>query len=484
MRGWVVWITALVASAVLFARCSPEDSARAVKRFQEQLQAVLEPLQRRAQVGVLVADGMGRQYFRLGAESLLVPASTLKLFWSAAVLAVLGDTATVRTRLFAEAAPDAHGVIRGNLYLVGGGDPLLGVQDLEELAAFLVRRGVRRITGSVVADGSLFDRQRDRLVYSGDRDVVEPLPPITALGLERNSVRVLVSVVRGRAVAQTVPVSPAFVVDVSGVRVGKRYRRRGVWLQAQSRMQGKVQQIVVRGHVADAGLWSLEVPIMQPELAAAATLWQRLKAAGIVVEGGFAEGICPRTAVLLAERERPVLELLARVNKESDNVVAEHLFKLLGATAAGEGSDADKARRLLQGLLARWGIPCQGCQFRDGSGLSRQNRVSAADLVALLVSLSQTPFAESFRQSLAVAGIDGTLRRRLQSSEAYGRVWAKTGTLRNASALAGYALTADGSPLVFALLSFGAIRNAKAVEDSVVALMARFSFCSDAAQSR
>jgi len=450
------------------------------------VQALVEQLQQRARVGVLVSDVAGRRYFEHGAEQLLVPASVTKLFWSVAALAVLGDSAVIRTALYADALPRADGTLSGNLYLVGGGDALLTVQELEELAAQLVRRGVRRITGAVLGDGTLFDGQRTRLQYSGDSDPVEPLPPITALGFNRNEVRVLVSATGRRVTAQTIPVSPGFVVDVSGVRIrkGARRGRQRVVLSARSVMRRGVQYIVVSGWIAARGTWSLGVPMEKPEVAAAATLVQRLRAAGIRVEGGFGEGKCPPGATLLGLWERPLAELLAAVNKESDNFVAEHLFKLLGARAAGSGTHAERARRLLQALLSRWGIPCQGCALWDGSGLSRRNRVSAADVVGMLRAVFQLPIADALCRSLSIAGVDGTLKQRLQQTQAQARVWAKTGTLRNASALAGYVLTADGDPLVFAILSFGVVSRAKALEDSLVATLARFSFCGAGTQSR
>lgn len=459
----------------LWARCAAEDSAAALGQLRGYLQSLVHVLEQRAQVGVVIADAMGRWGFEHNADAALVPASTTKLFWTAAALALLGDTAVVRTRLVADAPVGADGVVRGNLYLIGGGDALLTVHDLEALAEQLVRRGVRRITGALLADGSLFDGQRFRVHYSGDADVVEPLPPITALGFERNQIRVLVSVVRGRLTAQTVPLSPAFRLDVSGVRVvAASVRAR---LSARSVLRGSVQSIVLRGRVPHRGTWSLLVPMERPEAAAAATLLYRLRAAGVSVEGGYGEGRCSGPAVVLAECVRPLSEVLAAINKESDNFVAEHLFKLLGATAPQGGSQVERARLFLQRLLGRWGIACRRCQLWDGSGLSRRNRVSAADLVSLLRSVEQQPFRALFRQSLAIGGIDGTLRRRLVLPEVAGRVWAKTGTLRNASALAGYVLTANEEPCVFAILSFGTVAQAKAVEDSIVTALARFRFC-------
>lgn len=466
-------------TTVLAARCTDRDSAEALGQFQAHVQELLRSVERWARVGVVIADGSGRPYVAHNPEVPLVPASVTKLFWSAAALALMGDTATVRTRVLADAPVDAAGVVRGNLYLVGGGDAMLTVQELEELAAELVRRGVRRVTGAVLGDGSFFDGQRSRMQYSGDRELVQPLPPITALGFNRNEVRILISAVRGRVTAQTVPFSPAFVVDVSAVRV-LRYRKRrqpSVRLSAQSTMQGMVQRIVLRGWVVPNGMWSLSVPMELPEAATAGTFLQRLRAAGVQVDGGFGVGVKPRDGVVLGEYRRPLAELLSVVNKESDNFLAEHLFKLVGAMAEGQGTHAEKARSFLQALLYRWGIPCAECWFADGSGLSRRNRVSAAAVVGLLARVRQMSFAQLFQQSLAIAGVDGTLRRRLVGTELAGQVTAKTGTLRDASGLAGYTRTADGEPIVFAILSFGNVRGAKAVEDSLVAAIGRFSFC-------
>jgi len=468
--------------ALVWARCGAEDSAVALAQLQARLRVLVQALERQAQVGVVVSDARGTRYFEHNAEVGLVPASTTKLFWTAAALALLGDTAFLRTRIFADAPLGADGVLRGNLYVVGGGDAILTVQDLESLAEQLWRRGLRRVTGALLADGSLFDGQRWRLQYSGDHDVVQPLPPITALSFERNQVRVLVTVVRGRVTAQTVPLSPAFRVELSGVRVQgfvprKQRRKPASWLRARCVLRGHVHHIVLQGRLIGEGSWSLLVPVERPEVAVAGTLLQRLQAVGVSVEGGFGEGICRRPVTLLAEVARPLVEVLAVINKESDNFVAEHLFKLLGTLGAGGRGQAEQARQLLGALLARWGVPCRMCQLWDGSGLSRRNRVSAAELVGLLSAVGRLPFGGLFQRSLAVSGVDGTLKHRLKAEETIERVWAKTGTLRNASALAGYVLMGENEPWVFAILSFGNVRRAKAVEDSIAATLARFSFC-------
>ena len=438
-----------------------------------ELRAHLAELGRSARIGFAVYSLTHQQwYVAEQADEPLIPASTLKLFWSAAALELLGDTATLRTRVCTDGVLLPDGELRGNLYLIGGGDPLLQLEDLEDLVGQLRQRGITRITGSVIADGSFFDGERWRPQYSGDTEVVEPLPPITALGFNRNRVRVLLQANRGRITAQTVPLSPAFqlVVRVSPVR---SRRRHSVHVSSRVLPSG-VQQILLSGRILSGRVYSLEVPMENPEFATAATFADRLRMGGIEVSGGGATGRAPAGVVELAEVRRSLRELLLLVNKRSDNFVAEHLFKLIGARAAVPGTaQAERARQYLQQQLWRWAIACRECRFRDGSGLSRNNRLSTRELVCLLEQIWRQPYGGTFWSSLPVAGVDGTLEKRFRNTEAVGRVWAKTGTLRNASGLAGYAMTEFGELLAFAVLTTGNVRRAKALEDSLIVQLLR-----------
>jgi D-alanyl-D-alanine carboxypeptidase/D-alanyl-D-alanine-endopeptidase (penicillin-binding protein 4) len=438
-----------------------------------ELRAHLAVLGRSARVGFAVYSLTHQQwYITERADEPLIPASTLKLFWSAAALELLGDTAILRTRVCTDGVLLPDGELRGNLYLIGGGDPLLRLEDLEELVAQLRQRGVVRISGSVIADGSLFDGERWRPHYSGDAEVVEPLPPITALGFNRNRVRVLVQANRGKITAQTVPLSPAFQLVVR-LSLARSRQRHGVHVSTRVLPSG-VQQILLSGRIPPGSTFSAEVMVENPEFATAATFWERLRAGGIQVHGGFATGRAPAGVVELAVLNRPLQELLLLVNKRSDNFVAEHLFKLIGARAAVPGTaQAERARRYLQQQLWQWAIACNECRFRDGSGLSRNNRISARELVCLLEQVWRKPYGGAFWSSLPVAGVDGTLEKRFRTTEAVGRVWAKTGTLRNASGLAGYAMTEFGELLAFAVLSTGNVRHAKALEDSLIVQLLR-----------
>jgi D-alanyl-D-alanine carboxypeptidase/D-alanyl-D-alanine-endopeptidase (penicillin-binding protein 4) len=128
------------------------------------------------------------------------------------------------------------------------------------------------------------------------------------------------------------------------------------------------------------------------------------------------------------------------------------MLRLLGARRRGDGS-VEAGRSVVRETLAKWGVAAQGWSLQDGSGLARTDVLSAHDLVSLLVAMDRHPHAQVFRETLPVAGVDGTLRRRMKGTTAEGRVTAKTGTLRQANALAGYLTTRRGERLVFAVLA-------------------------------
>jgi D-alanyl-D-alanine carboxypeptidase/D-alanyl-D-alanine-endopeptidase (penicillin-binding protein 4) len=155
-------------------------------------------------------------------------------------------------------------------------------------------------------------------------------------------------------------------------------------------------------------------------------------------------------------------ELIKSVNKESRNLYAECLLRLLGARLTGEGSTA--AGHLAVGeFLRRQGVRTEGWGLEDGSGLSRANVVTPAGLVDLLAAMDRHPHAAAFRDSLPVAGADGTLKARMRGNVATGRVVAKTGTLALVNALAGYVTTARGERLAFAALASGQLKPADAM---------------------
>ena len=176
-----------------------------------------------------------------------------------------------------------------------------------------------------------------------------------------------------------------------------------------------------------------------PALAAGSLLRQSLEAAGVAVRGRTRTGVLTTSGLPLAQDvSEPLADVVRFMGRESDNYTAETLVKQLGAVYAGRGSTA-AGTRVIRAALAEAGIPLAGVRLADGSGLSGLDRLTAAAVVALLeAGLESGELRDAFLQSLAVAGVDGTLEDRLRARPARGQVIAKTGTTRLASALSGF----------------------------------------------
>jgi len=481
----------------------------------------------------------GEVLYERNADKPLTPASTTKLFSTATLYAMRGGGADLITDVRTEGTVDASGILDGDLFLVGCGDALLTITDIDRLAEQLERLGIKKITGGVYGDGYVFDSDVHRSSYSGDNEDVEPLPPITALSLQRGTIAITASASRsGQVILNMQPASDGIelvnAVQVSAgksrsriatparqvpsrskprKKVGRRVRRtrgraevlapdyermaqqvgdaprlrRGrssrrvirsiARLSASSSVLANgIQRIVVAGRISPGTSTTVYASSSKPALIAAGALRQRLRGRGIVVLGPLGERAHTSKSASIASVRRPLVELASIVNKKSDNYLAEHVFKMCGAAAGARPSNARSSTQCVVGVLDSLRVPRLGCVLNDGSGLSRRNQTSASTQVALLQRIASQPWADEYKATLAVAGADGTIRKRLIGTFAANNVNAKTGTLRNVSALSGYVTTRDGEPLAFALISNGnSVSSYKYTEDMAALVLASFS---------
>lgn len=212
--------------------------------------------------------------------------------------------------------------------------------------------------------------------------------------------------------------------------------------------------------------------VSDPAAAAGRAFRSALVAAGVTVDGGTKKGTAAAGSVRLARVVSPRMTwLVTRMNRVSDNFIAESLMKVLGARELGEGTTAAGARVVVAALRAR-GVPMKGVRIVDGSGLSLYDRLTARALAALLISAWNDPDVRwELLESLPLAGVNGTLEDRLEREPAYASVRAKTGTTSNASALSGYVRRR----IVFAILQNGdpiPWSSARAGQDRFVQVLA------------
>lgn len=346
----------------------------------------------------------------------LVPASNTKIVTSLLALEMLGKDHQFVTTLASD-APIADGALQGNLYLKGSGDPSLKSTDIEQLIKTLRQQGVARVEGDFCCDRDEFDHEGFSAGTTIDDLGEEWFNPIGAL-----------------------------VVDHKALDLHPR------------------NEVAFTDSAKMNGMFCDGVPL----------LTGLLKKYDIALKGSVTFGRCGEGNVLAQHTSEKLPVLLQNMMKESDNLYADCLFKKVGAVRYGVPGTNQKGAALLKEFLAtNLGMQPDEMKFVDGSGLSRYNLVSAHQLVEFLVWASRQPYAQEFRESLSIAGIDGTLKERMQAIASW--VYAKTGTLGGVLALSGFIDNA----LVFSILCNGFISPSaytapckREIEDAICLLLA------------
>jgi len=354
--------------------------------------------------GALAVDlDTGARIYGLRAGTPRMPASVEKLYTSATALRRMGASTRLQTEILATANPDAEGVIDGNLYLRGNGDPTFGASAMKRLAGELDDAGIATVTGRVVGDESAFDLRRG--VPSSGYALTSEVGPLSALTYNR-------------------------------------------------------------------GMTGMRSPFWQPNPAkfAAKAFTRALRHRGIDVARSAQAGVAPGDAEPMGLwRSHSLGVLLRDMNLPSDNFMAETLAKVLGARY-GDGGTTTEGAAVMRAEMDELGI---GPSLVDGSGLSRSDRTSPRDVVTLLETMDEEI---AFTGSLAIAGRNGTLEDRMRGTAAQDRCQAKTGTLRDVSALAGYCTTLNGRSVAFAILMNAVYPyGARQLQDRMLNALVRYS---------
>ncbi len=404
----------------------------------------------------------------------LNPASNMKLLTSAAALAKLGPEYRFSTRVLAERGPERRGKVRGDLCLVGGGDPVLETDDLEHLADDVRAAGVREVSGDLVVDDYRFDDVRLGSGWEWDDEPFYYAAQISALSVNRGIVTIAARPGPQAGAPADVRIEPVAgeVSVVSEVRTGPEGSESRL---VAARLRGS-NELRVTGSVPVGAAEPVRQvrTIENPQRYAGALFRKLLQDRGVRVRGRITRRPAPSGAVEVATRPSPPLaEIAALLNKPSDNLVAEMLLKEIGYRHRGVGS-AEAGSAAIEAWLREIGINPAGMRVADGSGLSRHDLVTARLVSSLLLHAEGQPWHAAFLASLPIGGVDGTLRNRMRSTAAAQRVLAKTGTLSNVSALSGYVTTTGGRRMVFSVLinHHGGPISAKRVEDTIAVALA------------
>jgi len=453
----------LFAALVVLGILAGAGAAQAASSSLEQaIQAVASDGPRaRAQLGVhVVAVRTGRVIYSRNATKKFMVASNEKLVTAATALDALGEGYRFRTSVYADGRL-ADGVLQGNLVLRGGGDPTIGGRYEEESASDIFRRwarvlkakGIGRVAGDVVADDTFFDGVHRHPDWSDYPAWKWYYACVSGLAIDDNCVVVTVKPASAAPSLAVLSIDPpsAPVRLVNGCKTSAK--RHSIWFD---RAAGS-EQVRVGGYVRlGTKGYSHQVAVARPSLHAAVAFGRALQAEGISVEGvarlrRSGEALPVLSNRPLCQRETELVPVLSTMLKRSHNHYAEQVIKTVGAETKGVGSWRAGLGRAAE-MLRRLGFDESDFSLADGSGLSRGNRLTPSFVTGLLLHMEQSPYADTFRSLLAVAGQDGTLSGRLREEPYAGNVRAKTGYLNGVGALSGYATTRSGIRVAFSIL--------------------------------
>jgi D-alanyl-D-alanine carboxypeptidase/D-alanyl-D-alanine-endopeptidase (penicillin-binding protein 4) len=413
----------------------------------------------RARASILV-QGIddGRIIYSHDADDLLNPASNVKLFTAAAALSRLGPDYRWNTDFLIREPMKPNGEVK-DLYVRGNGDPLLTTEKLYEIVGQLYHQGLRNITGNLYIDDTYFDGERVGPGFDQETSDKAYLAPTGALSLNWNSIEIdaFPGTDAGTpARIELEPQSDYFVVDSQATTVAERGRGR-IKAKVSFDTRENKQKVEIDGRLPlnkpGQQFWK---KVDRPDLYVGYTLKALFQQRGIKIKGRVKAVTTPTPTdakVLYTYESEPLDLAVRKMDKTSSNFIAEQLIKCLGAEVKGTPGSWEKGIEAVEDFLEEVGLPRGSYVMKNGSGLNDTNRFSAAQVVKLLrYMVKRFNMAPEYLASLGVVGKDGTVRSRMEGTEAAGRIRAKTGTLESVTALSGVVESLGGQHFVFSVL--------------------------------
>jgi D-alanyl-D-alanine carboxypeptidase/D-alanyl-D-alanine-endopeptidase (penicillin-binding protein 4) len=499
---------------------SPRDARlTALRRDIDSLST--QPEFRNAHWGILIVDPeSGDTLYSRNAGKLFMPASNMKIITGAVALAQLGPDFRFRTA-FAARGHLCGGTLHGDLVVSGRGDPSISdamrgdaLLPMREIADSLSARGIRRITGRVIAGDTAFPEARLGYGWSWD-DLSEPYSAgvdelffnegagrIAVAGGARAGARVTASVLpASRYPVLRIDARTAFPPESAVMGSGSAPVSASAGSALQVTLDTASRALVISGWISPGAVDTIRLAFPDQRAAYLGALGHALRERGIRVDGqtthgaqmargagcanmasngsapGMHHGSMSALDTLFTYESLPLREILPAMEKPSQNQIAEILLRTIGLERTGIGR-ADSGAAIVGRQLLAWGAEPDGFIVRDGSGLSRYNYLSPETIVRTLAAIRQDTAFAAFYDALPIAGVDGTIAGRMRGTPAEGNVRAKTGFVANARSLSGYVTTADGRTLIFSALCNNwtvPVRVVERVQDAIAVRLAQLT---------
>jgi len=465
-------ISLLLAYLLLFCVSSAVAQQKTLPELQARIKEVLaKPELSSAMVGIKVVSlDNGRVLFEENATKLLRPASNMKLYTVAAALDRLSPDYRFSTSVYAAARPDAAGVVHGNLTIYGRGDPSIAARfnngdyfkGIDDLALRIVAAGVKRVEGDIVGDESYFVGPKYGSGWNWEDLTWYYGAEITPLTANDNALDLFIK--PGAAIGQpasitTGPPDPLLTI-VNKVTTSAKGVKREFSIH---RGLGE-NTITITGSIPleDRG-YTGGIGISHPGLLFVYMLRSSLAQKGVTITGASRISVSSNAVQneIATLQSPPFSVIAAQTLKPSQNLYTELILRTLGkvapppppiTTSSLPQTSDELGLEAVKAFLKTVGLRPEELVLDDGSGLSRNDMITAEASVQLLTFMSKHRYATVFRDALPIGGVDGTLRNRFKGTPAENNVRAKTGSLSSAASLGGYMTTAGGEKLAFSIM--------------------------------
>ncbi|MHC4396248.1 MAG: D-alanyl-D-alanine carboxypeptidase/D-alanyl-D-alanine endopeptidase [Planctomycetota bacterium] len=430
------------------------------------------PLQKKTRFSIhIVKADSGKIVYGHNANRALVPASNMKIIVTAAALKYLGSNYEYKTRV---------GLWDNTLVITGSGDPLLGDKVIdakygrkkdwifEDITSQLKRKSITHIK-DIIVDTSVFDDQRVHPNWPVEQLNFWYACEVSGLNFNDNCIDVTAKNVGGRVAVSVEP-------ETSYVKITNKVTaiQKGGGAVGSFRQPGKPNQIIVRGKCRkEQGPFA--VAIERPAAFFGYLLAEKLVEAGINTDGQLIEKELGRVRdfKLLAEYRSSMADCLARCNKDSLQLAAEALLKTIASNSMPDKKNGSwvQGRQVISQYLSGLGIENDKFYIDDGSGLSRQNKLSANAITTVLLDAYKSRNWRFYRDSLAIGGVDGTIGKYFKEQKYRGKIFGKTGYINSVRSFSGVCSTVEGD-YIFSILANNANgRTRKVINDITKAII-------------
>lgn len=439
--------------------------------FHNDLERIIHHTDSTAAIGIdIISLKTGERIFCKNREHRFIPAELAQLFVLGAAFDILGTDYTFKTDLMTDGSVE-DGVVHGNLYIKGSGDPALNQEQLANLAMRLYLNGIHEVTGHLIVDTSAFDTKSIGPGWINEENSL--LSPPSALSINQSCCDIWIRPGATAAAAAEVIVDtpirglPFQFHNQARTLAADQYARK---IAITTETIDKTSIVHIAGDILlNSKPQHCKFLIKDPAVLSGLVLSHYLCSQKVAICGDVVEGFAPYQGTTLTEHcSQPLSMILQKVGKESNGYYSDNLFKTLGKEVHGSpGTWQSGSQAVREFLTSRVRMRVDDLVILDGSGRSHYNLVTPFHMTQLLAWIHNQPqYASEFKSSLSIAGTDGTLKNKLHKQQ--GRVRGLFGSMEGVVNLCGYLVTQEGEELAFTIMVNHTIKTDQEIESTLI----------------